>query len=102
MEKGVLVIGERDAVLGFALVGIDGLATDDPEAAAGRLRALQQEPAVGLVLVTAGLARRLGPRLEELQAQTTLPLIYEIPDRQGRPERTPLAAYMRQALGMGA
>ncbi|HOG46054.1 MAG TPA: V-type ATP synthase subunit F [Anaerolineae bacterium] len=101
MKKGVFVIGDRDAVLGLALIGVDGLATDDPEVAAERLAALHEDPAAGLVLVTAGLARRLGPRLEALKAAAGLPVIYEIPDGTGRPERAPLADLVRRALGVG-
>ena len=102
MEKRVFVIGDRDAVLGFALIGVDGLATDDPAAAAAQLAALRKDPATGLVLVTSGLARRMAPQLEAFRAAADLPLVYEIPDRQGRPGRPPVAALVRQALGVGA
>jgi len=102
VNKRVFVIGERDAVLGFSLVGIKGLVTDDAEAAAGQLAHLREDPAIGLILITAGLARDLGPRLASFRAAGSLPLIYEIPDRQGRTEKAPLRDLVRRALGIGA
>ncbi len=101
MDRGVFVLGERDAVLGFSLVGIAGLATDDPAVASAKLEELQRDQDVGLVLVTTGLAARLRPLLEQAQAAAELPLILEIPDRHSRLERPALRDLLRQALGMG-
>ncbi len=102
MEKKVFVVGERDAVLGFSLLGVDGLATDDVAAATARIEALQRDSEVGLILVTAGIAGRMGPALERLMAATSLPLIYVIPDRGGRLPEEPLRDLLRRALGVPA
>jgi vacuolar-type H+-ATPase subunit F/Vma7 len=100
MDKKVFVLGERDAVLGFSLVGIEGLATDDPAVAEKRLAELQDDPDVGLVLVTTGLAGRMRPTIERMLAAASPPLVLEIPDRQRRLERPPLRDLLRRALGV--
>jgi vacuolar-type H+-ATPase subunit F/Vma7 len=100
MDKKVFVLGERDAVLGFSLVGIEGLATDDPAVAQKHLAELQGDPDVGLVLVTTGLAGRMRPTIEKMLAAASLPLIIEIPERQRRLERPPLRDLLRRALGV--
>jgi len=101
MEKRIFILGDRDAVLGFSLLGVDGLATDDPDAATARLAALQQDPTIGLILVTAGLAQRIEPALESIRAAQGLPLVYEIADPQGSPAKLPLHQLVRRALGAG-
>ncbi len=95
------MLGERDAVLGFSLLGIKGLTTEDAEAAVAQLAAWRQDPAVGLILVTAGLAGRVGPALDAMQAAGDLPLILVIPGRQGRAARPLLRDLLRRALGLG-
>jgi len=100
MDRKVFVLGERDAVLGFSLIGIDGLATDDPDVAVATLADLRRNPDLGLILVTATLAGQIRPTLEELMAEASLPLIFEIPDRLGRPVRPPLREVLRRALGV--
>jgi len=102
MEKKLFVIGHHDAVLGLALVGADGLATEDPERALTTLAELRQSQAVGLVLISADLAERLGARLEEFRDSGDLPIVYEIPTREGRPAYAPAAQLVRRALGVGS
>ncbi len=96
MERKLFVMGERDAVLGFALAGVAGFATDDPDAAMIKLEAVRRDPEIGLILITSALASRL----PDLQWTGGLPLMYEIPGREGRAPRSPLRDVLRQALGV--
>jgi vacuolar-type H+-ATPase subunit F/Vma7 len=100
MDRKVFALGEADAVLGFSLIGIDGLATDEPDTALATLAELRRNPDMGLILVTATLASRIRPALEEAMFEASLPLIYEIPDRLGRPAGPPLSEVLRRALGV--
>ena len=100
MDKSVFVLGEADTVLGFSLIGIDGLATDDPDMATRKLDELRRDEDVGLILVTSGLAGRMRPALEHILAATALPLVFEIPDRSHAIERPPLREQLRRALGV--
>jgi vacuolar-type H+-ATPase subunit F/Vma7 len=98
MERTVFVLGARDAVLGFALAGVAGLATDDPGVAVQKLEELRRDPRVGMVLITAPLARRLAAAA--LQEHASLPLVYEIPAPGEQAKRRPLREALRQALGV--
>ena len=99
MERKLFVIGERDAVLGFALAGVAGFATDDPDAAMSKLETVRRDPEIGLILITSALAGRL-PDLQRQRAGG-LPLLYEIPGREGRAAHRPLRDVLRMALGIG-
>jgi len=100
MEKRLFVMGHHDAVLGLALVGVEGLSTDDPERALATLAELRRRQEVGLVLITADLAGRLGARLEQFKDSADLPIVYEIPTREGRPAYAPATQLVRRALGV--
>ncbi|MCL5263919.1 MAG: V-type ATP synthase subunit F [Chloroflexi bacterium] len=100
MELKVFVIGERDTVLGFSLIGVDGMATDDADVAVQKLDDLLADPSVGIVLVTSEIANRIMPVIENRKALATLPLILEIPDRLSRPAKAPLRDLVRRALGV--
>jgi len=100
MEKRLFVIGERDTILGFSLVGVDGFATDDPDAAAKKLDEVRRDPDIGIVLLTASVSREMRTTIDKLTASAALPIILEIPDRLTRPERVPLRELVRRALGI--
>ncbi|MBI2954978.1 MAG: V-type ATP synthase subunit F [Chloroflexi bacterium] len=100
MEKRVFVIGERDTVQGFSLIGVEGVTTDDVDEAARKLDDLLRDQSVGIVLVTSGIANKMRPNIESLRELATLPLILEISDRLSRPERPPLMDLVRRALGV--
>lgn len=95
----MFVIGEKDTVLGFSLVGVEGTATDSASTASAKLDDVLQDPEVGLILITASIARSIRPMIEEQESVTALPLILEIPDRLNRPEKAPLGALVRRATG---
>ena len=98
----LFVIGDEDAVLGFRLVGVDGLATTDAAVAADKLAHLVSDRSVGIVIVTAGIAGALRAQLDELEQTATMPIVLEIPapgEALGRPA---LRQVVRRALGAGA
>ncbi len=79
----VFVIGNREAVLGFSLVGVHGevaaTATEINQALDKTLSAHD----VGIVLVTADAARLVEARMDQLKLRSTVPLVVEIPGPQG-------------------
>lgn len=97
----LFIIGHEDTVLGFSLIGIEGFATDDTAEALQKLEELLSEGDVGLILVTAGIARQLEPRLEEIEMDATLPIVLRVP-APGEPLERPSARDMvRRTLGAG-
>jgi len=97
----LFVIGHEETVLGFSLIGVEGFSTDDPVAARQKLDELMAERDVGLILITAGLARRLEARLQEIERDTTLPIVLRVP-APGEPlDRPPVRELVRRSLGAG-
>ena len=97
----LFVIGHEDAVLGFSLAGVDGFVTEDPEAALQKLREVASRGDTGIVLITAGIAGRMGERLREMEQEYGLPIILEVP-APGEPlQRPPIRDLVRRALGVG-
>ncbi len=97
----LFVIGHEDTVLGFSLAGVEGFATDDPSAALRKLEELAGRGDVGVVLVTAGLAGRMGERLSEMEEDYSLPIVLQVP-APGEPlQRPPIRDLVRRALGVG-
>jgi V/A-type H+-transporting ATPase subunit F len=97
----LLIIGNQDAVWGFALAGAQGRIV---ESADGLNRALDEALAsgeYGIILITddvAGLAR---DRVDELVMRSAAPLVVEIPGPRGpRPDRPPLSEVLRRTLGV--
>lgn len=79
----IWIIGHPEAVLGFALSGVNGrVAATAGEANAALDEALRM-PDTGVVLVTKDVARLMQPRMDELKLRSTLPLIVEVPSPEG-------------------
>ncbi len=95
------VIGHPEAVMGFALVGVQGhVATNEDEVN----RALDDTLArkdVGIILVTMDVARLIEPRMDHLKLRSTVPLIVEIPGPEGvSPDQPTLGDIVLRAIGI--
>ncbi|MHB1413960.1 MAG: V-type ATP synthase subunit F [Chloroflexota bacterium] len=95
----VFVLGHEDTALGFSLVGVEGETTGDPATAAARLEELRRAGEVGLVLITANLARDMGRRLEEFRASHSLPIVLEVAGPGEVVERPSARDLLRRAVG---
>jgi len=97
----LLVIGNQDAVQGFALAGVRGQIATTAGELNRALDAAMADEAVGIVLVTddvADLARR---RVDMLMVRSAIPLVVEIPGPEGpRPDRPPLSEVIRRTIGV--
>src|SRR5688572_33464997 len=82
----VLVIGHPDAVLGFSLAGVGGRVATTAAEVNQALDAAQASKDVGIVLVTQDVAELIPARMEHLKLRSTIPLVVEIPSREGAPE----------------
>lgn len=96
----LFVLGHEDIVLGFSLIGVEGLATDDPTVALQRLEDVVARGDTGLILITAQLAGLLSERLREMESAGVVPIVLQLP-APGEPlERPPVRDLVRQALGV--
>jgi len=97
----LLVIGNQDAVWGFALAGVRGQIVTTAEELNRALDAVLADEEIGIVLVTedaADLARR---RVDMLRVRSTIPLVVEIPGPEGpRPDQPPLSEVIRRTIGV--
>ncbi len=95
------VIGHEDTVLGFSLIGVEGFPTSEPGAALQKLEELRAGGDVGVILITAGLARELGDLLRGDEGSGALPIVLEVPAPDEPLGRPPVRELVRRALGAG-
>jgi vacuolar-type H+-ATPase subunit F/Vma7 len=96
----LLVIGHEDAVLGFSLAGLEGFSTEDPAVALEILEDAAARRDVGLILITAGLANRLGKRLREMEQDPMAPTVLPIPAPGETLDPPLIRDLVRRALGV--
>jgi len=97
----LLVLGNREAVQGFSLLGVDGRRVATPQEINQALDEALRRPDIGIVLVTSDVAKHIAPRMEQLKLRATVPLVVEIPGPAGQPAGEPsLSEVIRQAIGI--
>ncbi len=94
--RAALYIGEEATALGYRLAGL-GIAVCKPEEAAARLAEARGQ--VDLVLVGAGAARGIPPRVLAEAQSSRSPLILVVPDVTGE-EPAGFAAAVNRAFGL--
>jgi V/A-type H+-transporting ATPase subunit F len=97
----LLVIGNQDAVWGFALAGVRGQIVTTAEELNRALDAALHDEGIGIVLVTEDVADLARHRVDELMIRSTIPLVVEIPGPEGpNPDRASLSDVIRQTIGV--
>ena len=97
----ILVIGHPDAVLGFSLAGVGGIAASTVDEVNKALDEAQANKDIGIVLVTQEVAAMIPARMEHLSLRSTIPLVVEIPSRGGVPEgQASLGDIVLRAIGI--
>lgn len=97
----ILVIGNQDAVWGFALTGIRGKIVATREEVIAALNEALSEKDLGIVLITEDVAKLARQHVDHLMTRSIIPLIAEIPGPEGPdPNRPPLSEIIRQTIGV--
>jgi vacuolar-type H+-ATPase subunit F/Vma7 len=97
----LLVIGNQDAVWGFALAGVRGKIVTTAKELDQALDAALGGDEFGIVLVTEDVADLDRRRVDMLMARSIRPLVVEIPEPAGpRPDRPTLSELIRQTIGV--
>ena len=97
----MMVVGHRDAVLGFSLAGVPGLIATTAREVDQALDDALAIPDVGIVLVTDDVGCLIEGRMDRLRLRSTVPLFIEIPGPVGvRPDRPSLSEIIRRAIGI--
>ena len=98
----IAVIGDRDTVTGFRLVGVSKCATPkSPMETRDLLYDFFRDPSMGLIIITEPLAEEVEDTIVEL-SQSPVPVILLIPDRLGTTGtyETVLKELIRRAVGI--
>ncbi|UCH00875.1 MAG: V-type ATP synthase subunit F [Deltaproteobacteria bacterium] len=77
------IIGDKDTVIGFSLVGIEGAVALSQAEALRSLRQALNRNDIGIILITERLGREIQPIIDELLSQKKCTLILQIPDLKG-------------------
>lgn len=96
-----VVIGDRETVLGFRFVGVEGtIATLRADALAALEQAVERKD-VGVVLVTEKVAAEIRDEVDARLFGFGFPLVLEIPDSSGpAPDRPKIEEVVRKAVGI--
>jgi len=95
------VIGDEDTVLGFNLVGSEGLIVHDTGEARRALEEAVEQKDVGIIIITERIAAWIRPEVRAQFYTKTIPLIVEIPDRLGPVEgRVSIKEVIQTAVGI--
>lgn len=96
----ITVIGDRDTVFGFGLIGVDGRVVEREEEVERALDEILEREETRLLLITRNLAQALRKRIDRLKMSSLHPIVMEIPGREGaRPERS-ISDLVRSAIGI--
>jgi len=80
----IFAIGDKDMVLGFKLAGVSyALEVKDSEEAKVALKNAFQKREVGIILISERIAEELRPFISKLVEEADLPIIVEIPGKEG-------------------
>lgn len=96
----IFVIGDRETVLGFRLVGVKGRAVEEKGRAAEALEEALQRRDAALLLVTREIAALLRDRIDRLKMERLQPLVLEIPGPQDSGPEEPVGELVHRAIGI--
>jgi V/A-type H+-transporting ATPase subunit F len=83
VKSKIAVIGDRDTVAGFRMVGVQEWFTPkSPAETRAKLREFFRDPHMGLIIITEPLAQQVEDTVNQLAA-APIPVIMLIPDRHG-------------------
>ena len=94
------VIGDEDTVLGFSLVGTQGLVATDGEGARAALEKALEHKEYGIIIITGDVADMIRPLVDQYLFSETFPLIVEIPNRFCQGKLKDLRTLVNEAIGV--
>ena len=90
-----------DTIHGLRLAGIEGEYHEERAGAQDAISRVMQDPSIGILLITEGLARLCPELIYELKLKTTRTLVVEIPHRFGTGRTADsITKYIREAIGI--
>ena len=93
--------GDPDTVTGFMLGGIkDGFPVKNMEEAGDKLKELAKE--YSIIITTEKIGDNFRETIEKMSSESALPMIIEIPDKEGSVEREsdPIRELIKRVIGV--
>ena len=95
------VIGDQDTVLGFGLVGVEGITVSSPEDVDTAFKYALGDKDIGIIIFTEAAAQMIRSVVDQYIFTEDFPLIVEIPDRKGSsPDRPDMRSLVNRAIGI--
>lgn len=97
----VLVIGNHEAVLGFSLTGVEGVAVSTPDETNKALDDAFAAGGIGIILITQDVSSQIQARMDQLKQHSAVPLVVEIPGPNGTSTDQPsIGDVLLRAIGV--
>ncbi|MCX7903364.1 MAG: V-type ATP synthase subunit F [Caloramator sp.] len=99
--KIFLISDSHDTLVGMRLAGIKGVLVSSKEEAEAELKKIIKDKEIGIIVLTERLASKLRHTINEIKVNQELPLIIEIPNRQGSTRNDDyLVKYIKESVGI--
>jgi V/A-type H+-transporting ATPase subunit F len=101
MSSKIAVMADPDTVTGFMLGGIkDGFPVKNMEEAGDKLKELAKE--YSIIITTEKIGDNYRETIEKMSSESALPMIIEIPDKEGSVEREsdPIRELIKRVIGV--
>jgi V/A-type H+-transporting ATPase subunit F len=99
--KFFLISDNHDTLLGMRLAGVEGVVVHEAAEVEAALKTACDDPANGIVLITAKLMELCRPQIYERKLHGSLPLIVEVADRHGDGKVSDsIERYVMEAVGI--
>jgi len=101
MSSKIVVMADPDTVTGFMLGGIkDGFPVKNMEEAGDKLKELAKE--YSIIITTEKIGDNFRETIEKMSSESALPMIIEIPDKEGSVEREsdPIRELIKRVIGV--
>ena len=94
------VIGDEDTVLGFSLVGTQGMVATNVAEAQNALEKALEHKEYGIIIITENVADMIKAQVDRYLFSETFPLIVEIPNRFSEGGSKDLKKLVNEAIGV--
>ena len=96
-----LMADNQDTVTGMRLAGVPGVIANDREDLENALNDALANPDIGIILLMESFGREFPDIIDDVKLNRRVPLIIEIPDRNGTGRRPDfITAYVGEAIGL--
>ncbi len=96
-----LIADNQDTVTGMRLAGVPGVIAKDRESLGNALNDALANPQIGIILLMESFGREYPDLIDDVKLNRRVPLIIEIPDRNGTGRRPDfITAYVGEAIGL--